>query len=143
MTVSTMPSELNSIQMSIILFDGVCNLCNSSVNFVIDRDTENRFKFAALQSEPGQELLKKNNFPADKADSVLLVQEGKVYQKSRAVLEIALKLGKGWQLLYVFIVIPGFLRNFFYDLIARNRYRLFGRKDTCRIPTPELKAKFL
>jgi predicted DCC family thiol-disulfide oxidoreductase YuxK len=127
----------------VILFDGICNFCNSSINFVIDRDHKNVFKFAALQSEAGQILLQKYHFPTDKADSVMLLKNGKVYEKSTAVLEIARTLGGFWQVFYIFIVIPPFIRNFFYDLIAKNRYKLFGKKDTCRIPTPELKAKFL
>jgi predicted DCC family thiol-disulfide oxidoreductase YuxK len=111
--------------MEIILFDGVCNLCNAAVNFIIDRDPQNRFRFAALQSETGQELL--NRFPpkSGPVDSIVLIRDGQSYVKSDAALEIARHLGGAWPLLAVFRIFPRFLRNFGYDLIARNRYRFF------------------
>jgi predicted DCC family thiol-disulfide oxidoreductase YuxK len=127
----------------IVLFDGVCNFCNASINFVIDRDSKGIFKFAALQSEIGQELLKKYGLKQDSFDSIILEKEGKIYQKSDAALEIARNLDGLWKIFYVFKIIPSFLRNPIYDLIAKNRYRIFGRTDACRIPTPELKARFL
>jgi predicted DCC family thiol-disulfide oxidoreductase YuxK len=126
-----------------ILFDGVCNFCNASINFVIDRDSKGIFKFATLQSEIGQELLKKYSLKQNDFDSIILEKEGKIYQKSDAALEIARNLDGLWQIFYVFKIIPSFLRNPIYDLIAKNRYRIFGKTDACRIPTPELKARFL
>ncbi len=128
---------------NIILFDGVCNFCDSSVNFIIDRDKENIFKFAALQSEKGQEILDYFKLPKDDFDSFVFIEKDKVFKKSSAALKIANKLGGLWKILYPLIIIPKFIRDFFYNLIAKNRYKLFGKKDACRIPTPELKQKFL
>lgn len=126
-----------------ILFDGVCNFCNASINFIIDRDSKGIFKFAALQSEVGQELLKKNGLKTSDFDSIVAIEGDKVYQKSDAALEIARRMDGIWKIFYVFKIIPAFLRDPVYDLVARNRYRIFGRTDACRIPTPELKARFL
>jgi predicted DCC family thiol-disulfide oxidoreductase YuxK len=126
-----------------ILFDGVCNFCNASINFIIDRDKKGIFKFAALQSEIGQDLLKKYSLEQDTFDSIILEKEGKIYQKSDAALEIARNIDGLWKIFYIFKIIPLFLRNPIYDLIAKNRYRIFGRTDACRIPTAELKARFL
>lgn len=126
-----------------VLFDGFCNFCNVSINFIIDRDTKGIFKFAALQSEIGQEILKRYGLKQHDFDSVILEREGKIYQKSDAALEIARNMDGLWKVFYIFKIIPSFLRNPIYDLIAKNRYRIFGRTDACRIPTPELKARFL
>ena len=128
---------------NIILFDGVCNFCDSSVNFIIDRDKKNVFKFAALQSEKGQEILDYFKLPKDDFDSFVFIENDKVFKKSSAALWIAYKLGGVWKIFYPFIIIPKFIRDFLYNLIAKNRYKLFGKKDACRIPTPELKQKFL
>ena len=127
----------------IVLFDGVCNFCNASINFVIDRDSKIVFKFATLQSDIGQEILKKHGLKQDNFDSIILEKEGVVYQKSDAALEIARNMDGLWKIFYVFKLIPAFLRNPVYDLIARNRYRMFGKTDACRVPTAELKARFL
>ncbi|MCY7361335.1 MAG: DCC1-like thiol-disulfide oxidoreductase family protein [Ignavibacteria bacterium] len=127
----------------VILFDGVCNLCNSSVNFIIDHDNNKVFKFAALQSDIGQEMLSKFNLSKDEFDSVILIDNENCYTKSTAALKIAKEFSSYWKLLYVFIIIPAFIRNFFYDLISKNRYKMFGKKDSCRMPTPELKDRFL
>jgi predicted DCC family thiol-disulfide oxidoreductase YuxK len=128
-----------------ILFDGVCNLCNASINFIIDRDKNSKFIFAALQSEAGNQLLKQHQIsvPAKGFDSIILIKGDKVYKKSDAALEIAKDLSGFWSLFYVFKIIPSFIRDIFYNLIAKNRYVLFGKSDSCRIPTPELKQKFL
>jgi predicted DCC family thiol-disulfide oxidoreductase YuxK len=132
-------------QNGIILFDGVCNFCNSSVNFIIDHDAKDYFKFAALQSEAGEQLQKEYGINAeDKSiDSVLLIEEGKLYTHSTAALRIARNLKGIWSLLYVFIIFPKPLRDFFYKRFAKNRYRLFGKRDACRLPSPEERAKFL
>ncbi len=127
----------------IILFDGVCNLCNSSVNFVIDRDKKDVFRFAALQSEEGRHVLLNLTVTKDYLDSIVLVKNDKLFFKSSAALLIAKELPGLWPLLTVFFIIPRFLRDIIYDFIARNRYRWFGKKVECRIPTPELKSKFL
>ncbi|RDB06294.1 thiol-disulfide oxidoreductase DCC family protein [Runella aurantiaca] len=126
----------------VILFDGVCNFCNASINFVIDRDAARRFRFASLQSDFGQRLLAENNRQLTDFDTVLLLREGKLYEKSDAALEIARYL-KGWSWLYLFRFVPRFIRDFFYDIIAKNRYRLFGKSESCRIPTPEEKKLFV
>ncbi len=131
----------------VILFDGVCNLCNSSVNFVIDRDKAGYFKFGALQtpeSEPYVAICGRD--AADDDDllqSIVLVEEGKCYTKSTAALKIARRLDSAWPLLYGFIVVPRFIRDFVYDWIAQNRYKWFGKQDSCRLPTPELRQRFL
>jgi len=127
----------------ILLFDGVCNLCNNSVNFIIDRDPKKHFKFAALQSEFGQSKLKELGFNQEEFDSLVLLSNGKVYRKSSAALRIAKKLSGLWPLLYVFIIIPPFIRHGIYDIIGKNRYKWFGKQDSCRMPTPELKQRFI
>ena len=128
----------------IILFDGVCNLCNSSVQFVIKRDKKDIFRYAALQSEIGQELVNQRQIDTSKVDSIILIEPGVAYYtKSDAALEIAQDLGGLWKLTAVFTWIPTSIRNSIYDLVAKNRYKWFGKQDACMIPTPELKAKFL
>ena len=128
---------------AIILFDGVCNLCNSSINFVIDRDPEHRFRYAALQSTAGNRLMKKHGLHPEELSSIVLIEDDKVFRKSTAILRIAWGLNNSWPLLYAFIIIPAFIRNLVYDLIANNRYQWFGKQNECRIPTPELKKLFL
>lgn len=127
----------------IVLFDGVCNLCNSSVNFIIDNDKHNRFRFASLQSEAGQRLLQKFLLEEREFDSIVLVCNDNYYIKSDAVLRIVREFSGLWRVLYCFKILPGSFRNYLYDIIAGNRYKWFGKKDSCRIPTPELKEKFL
>lgn len=128
---------------AVIFFDGVCNLCNSSVNFIIDRDSNRYFRYAALQSEAGQRFLNKHGLSATDFDSIVLYDGANVYQKSTAALRIAKKLDGIYPVLYAFIVIPVKIRDFFYTFIANNRYKWFGRREECRIPTPELKRLFL
>jgi len=130
-------------QQSIILFDGVCNLCNASVSFVIERDKKNVFQFASLQSSFGQEVLKKHQLSASDFDSMILLQNGIIHQRSDAALRIAKELSGAWKLLYSFIIVPRFIRNGVYNFVARNRYKWFGKQEACMIPTPELKAKFI
>ncbi|TDI69462.1 MAG: thiol-disulfide oxidoreductase DCC family protein [Bacteroidetes bacterium] len=126
-----------------ILFDGVCNLCNASVNFVIDRDRNAYFQFGALQSDEGVELLREASYPDGYLDSILLIENGRVYRESEAALRIVRHLTGLWPLLYGFRMVPRWIRDGIYAWIARNRYQWFGRRDECRIPTPELKARFL
>ncbi|WP_426753546.1 thiol-disulfide oxidoreductase DCC family protein [Myxococcus sp. Y35] len=127
-----------------VLFDGVCNLCNGTVLFLIDRDPEARLRFAALQSQRAAALLAPYGVvPKEEPDSFLLLEDGKLYERSTAALRVARKLSGPWKWLYVFIVIPRPLRDFVYRVVARNRYRWFGREAQCRIPTPELRARFL
>lgn len=127
----------------VVLFDGVCNFCDASVQFIIRRDPRAKFRFAALQSEFAQKALTKNQLNTEKFDSIVLLEEGKVYQKSTAALRIARRLNGLWPLLYGFIILPAFFRNVFYDIIARNRYRWFGKKDQCMIPGPEIRMRFI
>ncbi|MGY8921520.1 MAG: thiol-disulfide oxidoreductase DCC family protein [Flavobacteriales bacterium] len=128
---------------SIILFDGVCNLCNGAVNFVIKRDPGNVFKFTPLQEKQGVLLLKKHAIDAQELDSIVLVENKKVYTKSSAALRIARKLSGLWPLFFVLLIIPSFIRDGVYDFIAKNRYKWFGKKEQCMIPTPGLREKFL
>ena len=127
----------------IILFDGVCNLCNSSVNLVIDRDKNDSFRLAALQSEIGILLCNKYEINTATTDSIILIDKDKVFLKSTAALRIAKYLSGGYFLLYLFIIVPAFIRNWIYDIIAKNRYKWYGKRDSCRMPTPELQKKFL
>ncbi|WP_242206232.1 thiol-disulfide oxidoreductase DCC family protein [Aestuariivivens insulae] len=128
----------------LIVFDGVCNLCNGAVNYVIKHDKKNKFMFTALQSNAGQQLVNDFNINTSKIDSILLYTPQKsITYKSTAVLKIAYQLGFPHNMMGVFFIIPPFIRNRIYDGIAKNRYRWFGKKETCMIPTPELKKKFL
>ncbi len=127
----------------IILFDGVCNFCNHSINFVIDHDSRQKFKFASLQSTLGQTLLASTDLSATQIDSVVYIHNGKAYIESTAALNIARQLDGLWSWLYVLKFVPQPLRDWGYRLIAKNRYRLFGKQEACRIPTPELKSRFL
>lgn len=128
---------------SLILFDGVCNLCDSSVQFILLRDKKDRFRFASLQSDYGQNILRQYNLPTEKFNSLALIENGKLYQRSTGALRIARRLKGAWPMLFAFIIVPPFIRNFVYDLIARNRYRWFGKKESCMMPRPEWKQKFL
>ena len=134
---------MKSKDHKIILFDGVCNLCNGAVTYIIKRDKKNVFKFAALQSEIGQELTSKFNIDTSKVDSIILIDGEKHYEKSSAALRIAKYLSGAYPLLFGFMVVPKFIRNAVYDYIARNRYKWFGKKESCMIPTAKLKDKFL
>jgi predicted DCC family thiol-disulfide oxidoreductase YuxK len=134
---------MNAESKKIILFDGVCNLCNNSVVFIIKRDKKDVFRFAAIQSDEGEKLIKEHNIDTSKTDSIILIEENKYSVKSTAALKIAKYLKGGYPLLYGFIILPVFFRNWVYDIIAKNRYKWFGKKDSCMIPTPELKSKFL
>lgn len=129
--------------MNIILFDGVCNFCNSSVNLIIDKDKDNKFKFAALQSDAGIELQKKFGLDPDDLKTFILVEGNKYFTKTTAALRVARDLKFPWNLSYIFIIIPPFIRNIAYNIIAKYRYKWFGKRDACRIPAPEEKAKFL
>ena len=128
----------------IVLFDGVCNLCNSSVQFIIKKDHKDQFRFASLQSDAGRKLLAHYNLPiVATPESIILIKEQSVYQYSDAVLQIARHLGGLWPLAYSFIILPRFIRNGMYKWIARNRYRWFGRQSSCMLPTAALRSKFL
>jgi len=128
---------------ALVLFDGICNFCSGSVLFIIRRDPKGYFRFAALQTESGIMLMKKHNINLTKTDSIILIENNKVYYRSSAALRIARKLKGGWKLFYAAMIIPPFIRNFFYDLVARNRYRWFGKRDHCFVPDQNVKGRFI
>ena len=141
-----MTTSLPTEPHPVVLFDGVCNLCSASVQWIIERDPGAAFRFASLQSEAGAALLEMHglSLPAGAdPDSVLLVDETGVHEQSDAALRIARGLGRPWSLLWGLRFVPRFVRDGLYRLVARNRYRWFGRKDACWLPTPELRSRFL
>lgn len=134
---------INLENKSIILFDGVCNLCNSAIQFIIKRDKNKQFLFASLQSDAAQDILlhfKQKNYDFD---SIIFIENGKMHQKSTASLKISRHLTGFWKYSYVLIIIPKFIRDFCYSLIAQNRYKWFGKKESCMIPTKDLKSRFI
>ncbi len=133
---------MNIPKQAIILFDGVCNFCNDWVNFIIEHDSKDHFKFAPLQSEIAEKLLEKHNVNKE-TDSVILIEDGKAYTHSTAALRIARNMDGIWSVFYILFLVPRFIRDFFYKILAKYRYKLFGKKDECMIPTPEIRRKFL
>lgn len=128
---------------SVVLFDGVCNLCNGSVNFFLSIDRGKRLKFASFQSSFGQSTLLDLGKDLARFDSILFVHQGKVYERSGAFLRIMGRIGGIWSLAMFFLVVPAFIRDACYSSVARNRYRFFGKSDTCRIPKPEEAERFM
>ncbi|MFK8103476.1 MAG: thiol-disulfide oxidoreductase DCC family protein [Saprospiraceae bacterium] len=131
-----------STKHPILLFDGVCNLCNHYVQFVIERDPAARFRFASLQSDTGQTILAEKKL-SKALGTVVLLDDKKVYTHSDVALQMTLHLGGWWKMLYGFVIIPKFMRDGIYNLIADNRYRLYGKKESCMLPSPALKTRFL
>jgi predicted DCC family thiol-disulfide oxidoreductase YuxK len=127
----------------IVLFDGVCNFCNYWVNFAIKRDKKKKLKFTTLQGATAKQLLPQYHINPTSLSSVLFIDKGKVYTQSSASLRICKYMDGGWKLFYGFIIIPKFIRDFFYNIIAHYRYKWFGKKESCMIPTPELRERFL
>jgi predicted DCC family thiol-disulfide oxidoreductase YuxK len=127
----------------VVLFDGICNFCSDSVLFIIKRDPSARFRFAALQAEGGRRITEEFGIYLAGNDSIILVENKRIYYRSEAALRIARRLRGAWKLFYVFIIVPPFIRDFFYDIFARNRYRWFGRRDICFIPDEGIKPRFL
>ena len=127
----------------IVIFDGVCNFCNGAVNFIIKRDPAGRFAFTPMQSATGQELINKYGAALVGFDTFLLVKDGQCFERTDAALEITKDLSGLWHWFRVFKVIPKPFRDYFYRLFARNRYRLFGRRDSCMVPTPDVRERFL
>ena len=126
------------------MYDGVCNLCNNAVNFIIDHDKAGRFRFASLQSAYASNVLASANVTHPFPDSIILVKkDNQLKFKSTAALHIAKKLSGAWPLCYIFMLLPVFIRDYVYDIIAKNRYRWFGRHDACKMPSPELQRLFL
>lgn len=127
----------------IILFDGVCNFCNNSINFVIDHDPKKHFQFASLQDDFAKSFLMKNQINTNDFDSIILIKNNRMYKKSEAIFEITKELTGFWKYLAIFQYFPKVFTDFCYDIFAKNRYQLFGKTDSCRLPTPELKDRFL
>ncbi|MBC7863661.1 MAG: DUF393 domain-containing protein [Bacteroidia bacterium] len=127
----------------IILFDGVCNFCNSSVQFIIRKERKPELKFASLQSATGKFLLEKYKLDAKSLDTLVYIQNGKAYTRSSGALRITKKFKGLWPLLFGFIVVPPFIRNWVYNWVAKNRYKWWGKSDSCQIPTPALKIRFI
>ena len=131
------------VENPVILFDGVCNFCNYWVNFAIKRDKNKQLRFTPLQGETAKQLQPKYQLNPTSLSSVIFIDNGKAYTQSSAALRICKYLDGGWKLFYGLIIIPKFIRDFFYNMIARNRYKWFGKKETCIVPTPELSERFL
>lgn len=127
----------------IVLFDGVCNLCSGSVQFILKRDRKNRFRFASLQSAFGKRTLAELGLPETELQTIILLKNNQFFHRSRAALEIARNLSGLWPLVYALIVVPASIRDPVYNFIARNRYRWFGKRKTCWVPTAEWQSKFL
>jgi predicted DCC family thiol-disulfide oxidoreductase YuxK len=128
---------------AIVLFDGVCNFCNASVNFIIRHDKKDHFRFCPLQSEKGKYLLQQFNEDTTQFNSLVLIENDKIYKRSAGALKIARRLDGGYSLLYAFMLVPPFIRDGVYNFIAKNRYKWFGKKESCMVPTPEMKEKFI
>lgn len=130
---------------AVVLFDGVCNLCNAWVNFVLDRERGGELRFASLQSPAARALLAEHGraVPEGDPESIVVVEDGRVYERSTAALRVFRRLRWPWRALAAFVVVPRPLRDVIYRWIARNRYRWFGKSDVCRVPTPELRARFM
>jgi predicted DCC family thiol-disulfide oxidoreductase YuxK len=126
----------------VILFDGVCNLCNSFVNFVMDRD-DGSFRFGSIQSDAGAEMMREAGMSPEDLETVVVVDGEKAYTKSTAALYVTRRLGLPYSILYPFVVVPSFLRDPFYDFVASRRYSWFGKRDECRVPDEETKSRFL
>ena len=132
-----------SLPHPVILFDGVCNLCSGSVQFIIKHDPQQQFRFASLQSAFGQQVLEKYNLPVTTFGSFILLDNGSIYTKSSGALRVAKKMNGAWPALNIFMIVPPFIRNAVYDYVAKNRYQWFGKKEECWIPTPNLKQLFI
>jgi predicted DCC family thiol-disulfide oxidoreductase YuxK len=129
--------------LHIILFDGVCNFCNFWIDFIIKRDANYIYKFASLQSETGKEIAARFSINKKDIDSVVLIKDEKYFIKSDAVLEIVKELNSSWKILYLLKVIPRPFRDLIYDLVAKKRYAIFGKRDSCRVPSEEEKSRFV
>jgi len=138
-----MQTATSNNKQLVIIFDGVCNLCSGAVQFIIKHDTKEQFQFASLQSAFGQKVLTENNLSATDLSSFILVEDGRIYTKSTGALRVAKRLNAAWPLLYGFIIVPPFLRNGIYNWVAKNRYKWFGKQESCWLPTPALKSRFI
>lgn len=134
--------ETDQIKNPLILFDGYCNLCNGGVNFILKRDKEKVVRFSPLQSDLSKRILFQHGISSDKLDTLYFIEDSNLYQKSEAVFKIIKIIRGWWRLLLIFRILPRRINNFFYDLIAKSRYTLFGKREECRIPTQEEKEFF-
>lgn len=134
---------MNNISNPVILFDGICNFCNSAINFVIRHDRKKIFRYASLQSEAGKQLIQQYLGDNPLPDSFILIHDGKMYMRSTAALKVLKLLGRNFALAYGFIIVPRFIRDGVYNFIARNRYKWFGKKESCMIPSKEIAELFL
>lgn len=138
-----MMDNLEEIKNPVVLFDGVCNLCSGAVQFIIKHDPQKQFRFASLQSKFGEQVMKQFNLPTNQFNSFILLEDGKIFTRSTGALHVVRKLKGAWSFAYGFMIVPRFIRDGVYNFIARNRYKWFGKKEACLIPTPELKKLFL
>ena len=136
-------AKIPTLDGPLVLYDGTCGLCNRSVQLILRHDRRGRFRFAALQSDLGRALLARHGLAVDALDTVVLVEDGRAWTKSAAALRIARGMDRPWPLLRVLGIVPRPVRDFFYDRLANNRYRIFGRVDACMLPPPEVRARFL
>ncbi|MED3511257.1 MULTISPECIES: thiol-disulfide oxidoreductase DCC family protein [Bacillus amyloliquefaciens group] len=127
----------------VLLFDGVCNLCSGAVQFIIKRDPAGKISFASLQSDTARELLASEGLPTEQFDSMIFIENGRIYKKSAAVLKVSRHLRGAWRLSAVFFAVPRPLRDRAYSFIARRRYQWFGKREACMLPSPEIKNRFL
>lgn len=135
--------KIDELKQPLILFDGMCNLCSNSVQFIIKRDKKEQFYFASLQSNLGKQIIQYFQLDFTKTQSVLLLNNNIIFCESTAALKIAKKLSGFWPILYSFIIIPSFIRNIIYQFISRNRYKWFGKKESCWVPNKEITSRFL
>jgi len=135
--------NLPEVHNPVIIFDGVCNLCNGAVAFIINRDRSARFRFAPIQSAAANNLIARLELSGVKLDSIILVENSKFYIKSTAALRICRELGALWPLLYIFILVPRPIRDYFYDIVAKNRYGWFGKRERCMVPNIDIESRFL
>lgn len=131
------------LEHDIVIFDGVCNFCDSSVQFILKHDNNDRYRFVPFQQPTGEALLKKYGIDPATIDSIVLIEQQQAFKKSTAILKITRRMSGLWPLMYAFIIVPKFLRDPIYEWIGRNRYRWFGKKEACMIPSPDVRAKFL
>lgn len=133
----------NTSQQPLLFFDGVCNLCNSSVKTIIKKDRHQKFKFASIQSDAAKEiLLQLDDYNSD-IDSIILLNNNRLFYKSSAVLRLCKILGGWYNFLLIFWIIPKSIRNWMYDFVAKNRYRWFGKRESCILPSTDLKERFI
>jgi predicted DCC family thiol-disulfide oxidoreductase YuxK len=137
------PGPLDASDKIVVLFDGVCNLCNGVVKFIIRRDRSSKFLFASLQSDFGQSQLLRFGLDPSELHSIIVLEDGRIYERSDAALKIASHLSHPWPIFSTFRVLPRSFRDWVYDIVAINRYRIFGKQESCMVPTPNLKTRFI